>query len=845
LESIVQAEDNPCVERRSIPGWHRASPATPLVEALGLTKRFGALTVLREVDVRVGVGELVAVVGENGAGKSSLVACLARVLEPEAGTVRFDGAPLPPTPAEVRRAGIEVVWQDQGLCDDLDVVANVFLGRKRGRWVFAESGMRDETLSALQRVGAEHLPLDRPVRTLSRGQRQMVALGRALATAPRFLVLDEPTASLGVAETRRVQDLIRELRDGGTGILLVTHDLDQVFALADRLVVLREGCIVADVSPLEVHRDDVVALMSGIESDSLARRELRRLQSLVDQLADVEPGASLPLIVSAMAAALEQEMLCVHLLEVSDDPPMLRRSAAVGLPEPMLQVNERLPIGAEGGSAGLAAATAEVVVADDVMVHPSWRLYRDAAAASGIRSAWAAPIVGARGVLGTVSGYGTSAGQPDADRLELATLYLGYAAAAIERERLLKEASRRNRVLETLRGMLETLAGPERVEGGVGVSLLALCGGLGARSVGVLAERDGDLEVRASIDMGDVGSDDTRPRLRAGAEAILSAGENGQAARLVAPDLAAAPLRLPEGRAALVAHWRSQDGVTLDALELLDDASRSLALALEGEALETARRETAALRRSQGIQRELMSWLSHELRTPLTAIQGYASTLCQPDLTWDPESTEHFLRSISVESSRMERLVGDLLDSSAIESGILRLQPDWCELRLVVEAAIACVPSEHGIRLHVDDAMEPIWADHDRLEQVLVNLLENAISHGSSDGGVDVSVRRGSPASMVEVAVRDHGPGVPPSLTERIFEPRVRGSTSVAGAGLGLSIAKGIVEGHGGVITVVPTDPGATFLVSLPAEPLGTDEDPEGQPPWAVVDETERLEDVG
>jgi signal transduction histidine kinase/ABC-type branched-subunit amino acid transport system ATPase component len=817
----------------------------PLIEAVGLTKRFGPLTVLRDIDVRVGAGELVAVVGENGAGKSSLVACLARVLELEAGTVLFDGAPLPPTPAEARHAGIEVVWQDQGLCDDLDVVANVFLGRKRGRWVFAESGMRDETLSALQRVGAGDLPLDRPVRTLSRGQRQMVALGRALATCPRVLLLDEPTASLGVAETRRVQDLIRELRDGGTGILLATHDLDQVFALADRIVVLREGGIVADVSPLEVHRDDVVAVISGIESDSLARRQLHRLQSLVDQLADVEPGASLPLIVSAMAAALEQEMLCVHLLEVSHDPPVLRRSAAVGLPEPMLRVNERLSIGAEGGSAGLAAATAQVVVADDVMVHPSWGRYRDAAAASGIRSAWAAPIVGARGVLGTVSGYGTSAGHPDGDRLELATLYLGYAASAIERERLLKEASRRNRVLETLRGMLETLAGPERVEGGLGVSLLALCGGLAARSVGVLVERDGELDVRASIDVGDVGSDDVRPRLRTGAEAILSAAENGQA-RLVAPDLAAAPLRLPEGRAALVAHWRSKDGVTLDALELLNDASRSLALALEGEALETARRETAALRRSQGIQRELMSWLSHELRTPLTAIQGYASTLCQPDLTWDPESTEHFLRSISVESSRMERLVGDLLDSSAIESGILRLQRDWCDLRLVVEAAIACVPSEDGIRLHVDDAMEPIWADHDRLEQVLVNLLENAISHGSSDGGVDVSLRRGSPAGTVEVVVRDHGQGIPASLTERIFQPRVRGSTSLAGAGLGLSIAKGIVEGHGGAIAVVPTDRGASFVVSLPLEPpAGTDEDPEDHPPWAVVDETEGLRDVG
>jgi ABC-type sugar transport system ATPase subunit len=266
------------------------------------------------------------VVGENGAGKSSLVACLARVLDMESGEVRLGGEPMPPTPDQVRRAGVEIVWQDQGLCDDLDVVANVFLGRKDRRWLFAETGMRDKAAAALRRVGAAEVPLDLPVRSLSRGQRQMVALGRTLLTDPRLLMLDEPTASLGVAQTGHVQALIRDLRDAGTGILLVTHDLEQVFELADRLVVLRQGRVVADVSPLEVHRDDVVALMSGIEIDSLARRQLKRLQSLVDQLSDVEPVASLPLIVSAMAAALDQEMLCVHLLESQDTRPVLRRS---------------------------------------------------------------------------------------------------------------------------------------------------------------------------------------------------------------------------------------------------------------------------------------------------------------------------------------------------------------------------------------------------------------------------------------------------------------------------------------------------------------------------------------
>ncbi len=332
--------------------------------------------------------------------------------------------------------------------------------------------MREGTAAVLRRVGADSLPLDRPVRGLSRGQRQLVALARALWSEPQLLLLDEPTASLGITETRRVHEVIRQRRDQGAGILLVTHDLDQVFDLADRVVVLRDGRVVADVSPQEVHRDDIVALMSGIEMDSMARRQLQRLRSLVDQLSDVEPAASLPLIVSAMAAALDQEMLCVHLLEpVEPDGAVLRRTAAVGLPAPLLEVNERLELGSAGGCAGLAGARAEAVVVEDLAGDPAPERYRRAAAASGIRSEWAAPIVGTHGVLGTVSGFATSVGGPEPAQLELARLYLGYVASAIERERLLSEVSRRNRILESLRNMLESLAGPDRVVGGLAAVL--------------------------------------------------------------------------------------------------------------------------------------------------------------------------------------------------------------------------------------------------------------------------------------------------------------------------------------------------------------------------------------
>jgi signal transduction histidine kinase/ABC-type multidrug transport system ATPase subunit len=808
----------------------------PRLDARGITKRFGRLTVLRDVSLRIGAGEVVALVGENGAGKSSLVACLARILEPEEGWVRVDGAPLPTTPDQVRHAGVEVLWQDHGLCDDLDVVANVFLGREPGRWVIAESDMREGAASVLRRVGAETLPLDRPVRGLSRGQRQLVALGRALMSEPRVLLLDEPTASLGVAETLRVQGIIRHRRDAGAGILLVTHDLDQVFALADRVVVLRDGRVVADVSPLEVHRDDIVALMSGIEMDSMARRQLQRLRSLVDQLSDVEPAASLPLIVSAMAAALDQEMLCVHLLEFPDSGgPVLRRTAAVGLRPPLLEVNDRLPLGIEGGCAGLAGAEAEAVVVEDLVSHPAPERYRRAAAASGIRSEWATPIVGTHGVLGTVSGFATSVGRPEPAQLELARLYVGYVASAIERERLLTEVSRRNRVLESLRAMLETLvATPDRVVGGLGASLLALSRALGAAGVAVLIEKDGELEPRVMHDGGAGDPAAMEVRYNEAARCVLAAGADGKA-QFIEPDLAAVALRHPEGRAALIAYLPAGD-TPADTLELLGDATRSLALAMEGEALERTRREAAALRRSQAIQRELLSSLSHELRTPLTAIQGYASTLLQPDLTWDAASTDRFLRSIASEGARLGRLVGDLLDSTAIESGVLRLQRHWCDLPLVVEAAMRLVADGSPIRVDADAELEPVWGDHDRLEQVFVNLLENAVAHGASPEGIDVTLRRAASRGTVEVEVSDHGPGIPRSLAARIFEARVRGAADGAGAGLGLPIAKGIVDAHGGTLTCVPAARGACFVVVLPCEPPTDASDAPVDASWSLVD---------
>jgi ABC-type branched-subunit amino acid transport system ATPase component len=488
-----------------------------LLEVSGLTKSFGPLTVLREVSLQVGHGEIVAVAGGNGAGKSTLIGTIAGVLDADAGEVKFAGRPMPARPGQVRRAGVETVWQEDGLCDDLDAVANIFLGRP-GRWVVPESALREQAAALLRRVGARDLRLDVPLRVLSRGQRQLVAVARALLTPPRLLVMDEPTASLGVAETALVETILREAREVGASVLLATHDLEQVFTLADRIVVLRDGAVVADVSPVEVQRSDLVALMSGVEADSVASRQIRRLQSLADQLSEAEPAASLPLIVSAMAGALEVDMLCVHLLETTGDRPVLRRLAATGLPAELLKLNAALPVGAEGGPAGLAAAGGAVVVVDDLQTRSTWPAGTAAAAASGVRSAWAAPILGSDGVLGTVSGYAASPGNPASERLELATIYLRYAASAIERERLLTEVSRRNRVLESLRGLLESLAGPERLQGGLEISLLALVDGLGADTAAVMAADGEAVECRS---VAGPSGPSVLPGLRAAAAAVL------------------------------------------------------------------------------------------------------------------------------------------------------------------------------------------------------------------------------------------------------------------------------------------------------------------------------------
>ncbi len=247
-------------------------------------------------------------------------------------------------------------------------------------------------------------------------------------------------------------------------------------------------------------------------------------------------------------------------------------------------------------------------------------------------------------------------------------------------------------------------------------------------------------------------------------------------------------------------------------------------LALERDEAEQAHQQAAALRRSHQLQRDFLSRLSHELRTPLTAIRGYASSLLASDVTWDDESKLRFLSRIAGESSRLGRLVGDLLDFSAIESGLLRLQQDWCDLSLVIAAAVSCLHPEgaEGVVVCCPPEIGPVWADHDRLEQVFVNLLDNALRHNPPGVKVRIEVATASTDS-VAIRVSDDGRGIPRELKEQLFESWARGATSAPRAGLGLSIARGIVVAHGGQISLDDTGPGACFVIVLPLEgPGGT-----------------------
>ena len=607
-----------------------------MLEVSGLGVDFGSVTALEGIDLGISGGEIVAVSGEPGAGKTALVRCIGGDLPPTSGTIRVAGSVLSGGLRAAERQGVAVVWQEFSLCENLDVAGNLLLGQETRRHVLSSKRFYERARQILDEFEIPIANVTQRADTLTGGQRGLLALAMALLRQPRVLVLDEPTAAMGVSEAAQLERLLKVARQRGVALLLATRDVGQMFRLADRVVVLRQGRMVAEIQPHNSHPDDVAALLAGGTVDGSARRQLTRLHGLADSLAVADPSSGLSLIVSALAAAL-------------------------GLDRGRIDVVR----------ADAAVSSAERVIVDGLT--------------------WLVPVVGPGGTSAMITIRRDADEPPTRDELDLLGLYAGYAAAAIERQ----EA-------------------------------------------------------------------------------------------------------------------------------------------------ETAQREAAALRRSRELQRQFLSRLSHELRTPLTAIRGYASSLLAPDITWDDESQQRFLETIATESSRLGRLVDDLLDFSAIDSGVMRMQFDWCQLDLVIEAAIACLPDHWRDHVSFDPVglIPPIWADHDRLEQVFVNLLNNALQHNQAGTRVTIAAKH-QPGGRIEVVVSDDGAGLPAELREAPFESTRRHRSPTAGAGLGLSIARGIVMAHNGSLGLVDSPRGASFRIVLPLE--APEAAPEPAHPAPTVARTSRV----
>ena len=242
---------------------------TSTLELRGLSKSFGSVQALVEVDFAVAAGEVMALVGDNGAGKSTLVKCIAGIHPADEGEILFDGSPVTiHGPKDAARLGIEVVYQDLALCDNLDVVQNMYLGRE-ARDLFhrlREPVMEQRTAETLSTLAVTTIrSIRQPVASLSGGQRQSVAVARAVMWNSRVVLLDEPTAALGVAQTRQVLELVKRLAERGLAVVIISHNLHDVFEVAHRITVLRLGRNVAEFDREKTTQQEVVhAITAGV-----------------------------------------------------------------------------------------------------------------------------------------------------------------------------------------------------------------------------------------------------------------------------------------------------------------------------------------------------------------------------------------------------------------------------------------------------------------------------------------------------------------------------------------------------------------------------------------------------
>jgi ABC-type sugar transport system ATPase subunit len=236
----------------------------PVLSMHGISKSFGKVQALTDIHLDIHPGEVVAIVGDNGAGKSTLVKILAGVHPADSGEIEFDGMPATiPDPTASRALGIATVFQDLALCDNLDVVANLFLGRELVGAALDEEEMEKRAWEILRRLSARIPSVRVPIAALSGGQRQTVAIARSLIGDPRVVILDEPTAALGVAQVAEVLNLIERLRERGHAVVLISHNMADVQAVADRIVVLRLGRNNGDFLASDVSYEDIIAAITG------------------------------------------------------------------------------------------------------------------------------------------------------------------------------------------------------------------------------------------------------------------------------------------------------------------------------------------------------------------------------------------------------------------------------------------------------------------------------------------------------------------------------------------------------------------------------------------------------
>jgi len=247
-----------------------AAQEPPILEVRNLSKHFGAIRALNDLSMSVRRGEVVALAGDNGAGKTTLIKTISGVFRPSSGAILLNGEPVSfTTPQEARDRGIETIYQDLALADNLSIGANIFLGREPMKRLFGivpvldRRAMAEAARATMARLDFHVSRLEAPVSNFSGGQRQAVAIGRAVYWDAQILIMDEPTAALGVPEQRKVIALIHQLKAEGRGVIFISHNLQDIFAVADRIVVLRRGVMAGERRISETTHDEVVKLMVG------------------------------------------------------------------------------------------------------------------------------------------------------------------------------------------------------------------------------------------------------------------------------------------------------------------------------------------------------------------------------------------------------------------------------------------------------------------------------------------------------------------------------------------------------------------------------------------------------